>query len=589
MANPLLPAQYPGGPPRRRPSDSRLRRVAVDVPSGRATNDAIFLVLRRMRVPMILLVTIFGIAVTGLSVIPGVDGDGHARRMTVFESFYLFSYTATTIGFGEIPYALTTQQRMWVTLCIYLTVIGWAYAIGALFALLQDHGFREALAMQSFARRVRRLNEPFLILAGFGQMGKAVAESLDDLGRRCVVLDMDAARLELLAGQQYTLEVPGLEADARDPAMLALAGLGSRYCEGVVALTENDEVNLAIVMAVQLLRPEVPVISRSNDRTHVDAMREFAAEAVINPYDRYGAYLLLLLHAPITHQLVTWLLAPWGTPLPRRVEGLDRGRWIIAADGRFGREVLSDLTSVGLDATLVKPKIGRVDVSGAIGFVAGSDDDSLNLSMAAHARLTKPDIFVSIRQHSQQNEPLLRAFAPDSVFVPAQLTTQEALARVITPAFWEFIEYALTQGDAWSATLLDRIVERCGEISPDQHRTVLDADHAPAAVRWMEKHTLVVGDLYRDHDDRDLALAAVPVMVVRGLERIMVPPDDLPLAEGDIIISMGHQGAFDSMGFTLFHDHVIEYVVTGDDVPSTWIWGFLSGLTKKRSRSSAAA
>ena len=583
MANPLLPLQFPWT--RARPADARLRRVPVRVPNEGPANDAIFLVLRRMRLPMILLVSIFTIAVAGLALIPGVDAAGAPRRMTPFESFYLFSYTATTIGFGEIPYALTTQQRMWVTLCIYLTVIGWAYTIGALFNLLQDHGFREAVAMQGFARRVRGLSEPFLVLAGYGQMGKAVAQALDDLGRRCVVVDRDPTRLELLAGQQYALEVPGLEGDARDPGVLALAGLGHRYCEGVVALTENDEVNLAIVMAVQLLRPEVPVIARSNDRRHVEAMREFSPEAVINPYDRYGAYLVLRLQQPVTHQLVTWLLAPWGTELSPRVEGLGRGTWVVAADGLFGREVMADLERAGLSGELVKPRIGRVDVTDAVGFVAGSDDDSLNLSMAAHARLTNPDIFLSVRQRSEQNQPLIEAFAPDSVFIPARLTTQEALARVVTPAFWEFIEFALGQPDAWSKELLDRLVERVGRSSPDQHRTVIDVEHAPAACRCMKRFPVTVGDLYRHPDDRDAAIAAVPVMLRRGSERIMVPPDDLPLEVGDVLISMGHQWAFDEMAHTLFHEHVMEYVVTGDEVPATWLWR----LFRRRPRSTSAA
>ena len=35
------------------------------------------------------------------------------------------------------------------------------------------------------------------------------------------------------------------------------------YCEGVLALTHDDAVNMAVVMAVQLLRPEVPVYALS--------------------------------------------------------------------------------------------------------------------------------------------------------------------------------------------------------------------------------------------------------------------------------------------------------------------------------------
>jgi len=58
--------------------------------------------------------------------------------MTFFDAFYFMSYTASTIGFGELPNPFTAAQRLWVTISIYLTVIGWAYAIGSLLSLLQD-------------------------------------------------------------------------------------------------------------------------------------------------------------------------------------------------------------------------------------------------------------------------------------------------------------------------------------------------------------------------------------------------------------------------------------------------------------------
>ena len=60
-----------------------------------------------------------------------------------------------------------------MTISIYLTVIGWAYAIGSLLTLLQDRAFRQALALQRFTRKVARLREPFLLIAGYGQTGRA--------------------------------------------------------------------------------------------------------------------------------------------------------------------------------------------------------------------------------------------------------------------------------------------------------------------------------------------------------------------------------------------------------------------------------
>ena len=144
-------------------------RQPVPVMSAVQASATIFLILRRMRAPLIILITIFAVSVLGLTLIPGRDAAGNPWRMGFFDAFYFMSYTATTIGFGEIPHPFTDAQRLWVMLTIYLTVIGWAYAIGSLLTLLQDRAFRHALALRAFTRKVARLREPFLLVAGYGQ------------------------------------------------------------------------------------------------------------------------------------------------------------------------------------------------------------------------------------------------------------------------------------------------------------------------------------------------------------------------------------------------------------------------------------
>ena len=109
MGNPLL--NFSARPWSRRSSGTARRRV-VPVPAGGPSTDAIFLVLRRMRAPLVLLVAIFAVATFGLAAMPGRDADGNPVRMSVFDAFYVVSYTATTIGYGEIPYPFTPEQRM---------------------------------------------------------------------------------------------------------------------------------------------------------------------------------------------------------------------------------------------------------------------------------------------------------------------------------------------------------------------------------------------------------------------------------------------------------------------------------------------
>ena len=152
MSNPLLVfwSQLFGG--RREPASRVPPRAHIE--SSSQASSTIFLVMRRMRTPLITLIVIFFISVVGLTLIPGVDPEGQPARLSLFESFYFMSYTATTIGFGELPWPFTAAQRLWVTFSIYLSVVGWAYAIGSMLTLLQDRSFRQALAFRQFTRKV---------------------------------------------------------------------------------------------------------------------------------------------------------------------------------------------------------------------------------------------------------------------------------------------------------------------------------------------------------------------------------------------------------------------------------------------------
>ena len=311
-------------------------RQPVPVMSAVQASATIFLILRRMRAPLIILITIFAVSVLGLTLIPGRDAAGNPWRMGFFDAFYFMSYTATTIGFGEIPHPFTDAQRLWVMLTIYLTVIGWAYAIGSLLTLLQDRAFRHALALRAFTRKVARLREPFLLVAGYGQTGQLLGRALDDLGRRFVVIDNSAARIDALDLDSYHADVPGLVGDAQNPHHLGVAGLGHPRCEGVLALTDNDEVNLAVTMAATLLRPELPVVARTVSPAIAHRMLAFGTPTVVNPFDRFGDHLRLALRAPASYQLMSWLERGPGAELPRRGEPPTAGRWWCAATAASG-------------------------------------------------------------------------------------------------------------------------------------------------------------------------------------------------------------------------------------------------------------
>ncbi len=589
----------------RRDREQRGRRSALRLVAASAaqTSAAIFLVLRRMRAPLIVLIVIFAVTVLGLTLIPGQDAQGRPWRMGFFDAFYVMSYTATTIGFGEIPYPFTYGQRMWVTVSIYLTVIGWAYAIGSLLALLQDRGFRRAVAAQHFTRKVSRLREPFLLIAGFGQTGELLGRSIDALGRRFVVLDVSDERIDGLELDSYYADVPGLAADARIPGNLDAAGLAHPSLEAVAALTDDEEVNLAVVMAAALLRPDVPVVARVTTRTLAERMQAFGSPSMVNPFDRFGDHLRLALKAPASYQLLTWLESGPGGELPARGLPPRDGRWVVFGYGRLGQEVTRDLRAEGLDVTVVEPHpqsepdvdlvvgdgsdpwvMAQVDLDRAVGFVAGTDNDTTNLSLVAAARRANPSLFIVARQNRPASAPLFAAMEIDALLVPAEVVAHEVYAQLSTPLLWRFLREMPAQGDAWAAELTDRLTRLCGQQLQALWKVRLTPAEGPSLRAWLDSGDARLGQLLRNPENRDEPLHAVVLVVSRDGQVILAPDDDFVLAEGDELLLAGWAAARRALGTILFVDAVREYVVTGRRVPSSWIWRKLSRASEPGGR-----
>ncbi len=586
---------------KRQPVDRALSRAQQEF--SHQASATIFLIMRRMRVPLITLIVIFSVSVAGLALIPGVDADGQPATMSLFDAFYFMSYTATTIGFGELPWPFTPAQRLWVTFSIYLSVVGWAYAIGSLLTLLQDRSFRHALALQQFTRKVARLREPFLLLAGYGRAGELLVKSFDALGQRVVVIDESSDRIDALELASYHADVPGLAANAGNPHYLSIAGLGHPNCSGILALTNDDETNLAVTMAAALLRPELPIVARTISTTVADRMHAFGTPSVVNPFDRFGDHLRLALNAPASYQLLTWLEAGPGAPLPVRAVPPPEGRWVMCGYGRFGRELTEDLQDQGFEVTIIEPRVARdhpagviigdacepsvleqADLRGAIGLVAGTDNDTTNLSMLANARRMNPELFLAARQNKPTSAALFEAMHLDALLVPTEVVAHEVYAQISTPLLWRFIQGVPAQGDDWAAGLLHRLLANCGHELPALWKVKLDSDQAPALQGPLAEEQVVLGDLVRSPEERERRLKVVPLLVLRGDEATLTPDDDMVLAADDELLFAGESFARRELEGTMVIDAAAAYVLSGDHIPSSWIWRKLSRKTPTPTR-----
>lgn len=563
-------------------------------------NDSVlFLILRRMRTPLIVMILIYAISIFGLVLIPGVDATGQpTAAMSFFDAFYFISYTATTIGFGEIPNAFSYGQRFWVTVCIYLTVIGWTYAILNILSLLKDDGLQRALARNRFHRRVKTLTEPFCIICGLGETGSIISKTLDQVQMRFVVLDIRPEPLQELELGDYQADVPALNGDAQVPDTLLLAGLKHPRCKAVLAVTNNDEANVAIAMNVRLLNPGIPIIARAEHAATAANLNSFGTNFVVDPYALYARRLALAMRSPAGYQLVECLTRVPGTEIPEPHQP-PMGPWIICGYGHFGRAIVQHLDSLGLhdNIRIIDPRPTNPDdhlsivsagtdanplidagIKDAVGLVAGSDNDINNLSIAITARELNPDLFIVMRQSSSGNSALFEAFDANLTMVTTQTVAHACLSYLTTPMLSRFIREVEKQSSAWASEFLESLLPVCAGRVPYVWTTRINRVKTSALNQALQQpnQTITLSVLMTSNKNRDRSLTLLPLMLERAGQIILKPAADLPLHSGDKIIWAGTREAWAEQRLTSNYANALQYVLTGKSGSGSWLGRLLN-------------
>lgn len=562
-------------------------------------NNTFFLVLRRMRAPIIALIVIYAISVVGLTLVPGIDAAGRpAPPLSFFHAFYFISYTATTIGFGEIPNAFSDAQRFWVIVCIYLSVVGWSYSLVTLIALLQDKGFQNTLTANRFMRRVRRLKEPFYLVCGCGETGSLICHSFDRIGQAFVVIEKDELRVEELDLLDFKTDTPALAADASLPDNLLLAGLQHPKCRGVLAVTNDELANLAIAIAVRLLAPKLPVIARARSQSVAANMASFGTDHIITPFERFADHLGQAITAPERFRLIELLTSLPGSPLPQPHRP-PRGHWIVCGYGRFGQAVAARLRQAGLSLTIVEPHAAAADehvvagdgteaatlraagIERAVGIIAGSDNDVNNLSIAVTASELKPALFVVTRQNQAANNALFQAYGPEFAMVPSHIVAHESIAILTTPLLGRFLAALDQRDEAWCRKLASRLQEIGGDRTPTVWSIRLNASEAPAARQaLMHGRPFRLGEILRDANDRSSALPLSVLLIDRSDRIHLLPDDDFELSAGDHLLLASHLGARRRLELALQNLNELAYVLDGETRPSGALWRILTPRKK---------
>lgn len=560
-------------------------------------NNSLFIILQKMRKPFLVILVTYAIAIFGLTIIDGVDSDGNVYNMSIFDAFYFISYTATTIGFGETPYTFTYPQRIWVTFCIYLTVLGWFYSIGSLITLLQDKLFISELEKAKFLRQIKNLNERFIVVLGYNQITRKIIIKAMEEGLRTVVIERDKSKINNLNLENFTPTVPVLHSETYSVKVLEAAGLKKKNCKAIVSLLEEDDLNLKITLISKALNPNVKVAVKSTTSNHTENLKDLDAEVIVNPFSIISSEISLALWSANLFKIEKWL---YGIDnLNATLPVFPKGLYIICGYGRMGKRVFEKLNEHDIEVKLIeidksknieltKDEISHlvfgnaddrellleVGIKKAVAIAAITDNDTTNLSILATAKKLNPDIVTIVRENDIADDFLFKKANINHIFTPSKILVNKVTNALVMPLSDKFLKLIIKKDNLWASKLVARLLKEINE-KPLLVELEINENKAPQIYKYLlSKEKLSLDLLATSLYNKELKNNVVPLLLQRENDTILLPLWEEELKIGDKILLACDSHAKNDIEYICQNIYEFYYALTGKE-KQTILKGFI--------------
>jgi Trk K+ transport system NAD-binding subunit len=109
-----------------------------------------------------------------------------------------------------------------------------------------------------------------IVLVGLGHLGYRIVQHLHEMGKNIAVIELNASNHTVIAARK--MGIPVIEEDARNST--ALEGANIRDAQTIILASQNDAMNLQIVLKARSLNPKIQVVIRIFDADFAHALQE---------------------------------------------------------------------------------------------------------------------------------------------------------------------------------------------------------------------------------------------------------------------------------------------------------------------------
>ena len=558
-------------------------------------DNALWIILQRLRTPLIVIIVTYAIAILGMVLIPGWDGE-KVYHLSFFDAFYFISYTASTIGFGETPYEFTYEQRMWVLVCIYLTVIGWFYAIGTLVAIISDKTLKHELMKGGFRKHVQQIKRDFIIILGYNYVNSQIIKRLTDAGLEVVLIDHNADNINIFQLEEFSRGVPVMVADALLTETLEDAGIQSPYCRAVVSHFYKEDKSLRIAILTRFLNPNISVISKATVRDTMTSLLDTDIAKVENPFEIFAKRFDLALTAPHILILENWIYK--NADLSDEASFLPQGRYIICGFGRLGGVIKEKLDKHGMDYVIIDEKLVanremienetfikanaddkevllEAGIESASVLIAGTHNDIDNISILITARKLNPDIYIIARENTMKDSLIFESAKANWLFMIERILINKTSLQLSKPLKHSFLKRILYQNELWATSLVNLLKSQLG-VNPRLLNLTINEDRAYALYHAIKDGELIeLNMLLKSLKDWKSYHKAIPLFLKRNGDEFLLPRDEV-LEIGDQILFACDEESRTEIELIASNMYELHYVCRGEE-KQNWLLSKIFG------------
>ncbi|HFU76115.1 MAG TPA: potassium channel protein, partial [Arcobacter sp.] len=248
------------------------------------------------------------------------EGNGLNDKVdSFFDAMYWSFITVSTIGYGDI----TPQTDIGKSVTLILILTG--YTVIAFFTSIVTSTISEKLDIikeNNALTNASKLKD-YILVCGYGKVGQVLVDNLKKHQYAVLVIEINPQRVELAEKNNITV----IKDDATSIDLLKRVGINNNV-RSVIALSDNDEVNLSIILAVRSISSHINIISRCNKEKTKSKLKLAGANEV---FDITGAASLVglgFMNHPVAFDAIDDILIDHRGAIINEIEIFDTSNFI---------------------------------------------------------------------------------------------------------------------------------------------------------------------------------------------------------------------------------------------------------------------